>query len=156
MEYHHLLEKIEQILDPVLKNLGVELAEREFVFEHSRWILRLYIDCGEYPVTLEDCKRVSRAVEGVLDVEDFIPHAYTLEVSSAGIDRPLRKKRDFERFQGSYVDVKTKDLVQGRRHFKGVLRGIQGDAILVFEEGQEWLIPLDQLKRAKLKRSIKP
>lgn len=153
MEYHHLLEKIEQILDPVLKTLGIALAEREFVVEHGRSILRLYIDREESPVTLEDCRKVSRAVEGVLDVEDIIPHTYILEVSSPGINRPLRKKGDFERFQGNRIDLKTKDLVKGRRHFKGVLKGMRGDEILVFEDGQEWSIPLDQLKKAKLKRS---
>lgn len=155
VEYHNLLKKIEQILTPVLKNLGVELVEREFVFEHGRRILRLYIERDGTSATLDDCSRVSKGVEGVLDVEDLIPPPYVLEVSSPGIDRPLRKKKDFERFRGKWVDVRTKELVQGRRHFSGVLQEVEGDEIVVLEGGQEWRVPLDQLKKAKLKRSIK-
>lgn len=155
MEYHNLLEKIEEILTPVLKNLGVELVERGFVSEHGRLVLRLSVDCEGSPVTVEDCRRVSHGVEGVLDVENLIPQAYVLEVSSPGIDRPLRKKRDFERFQGEPVDVRTRELVQGRRHFSGVLQRLEGESIVVLEGEQEWSIPLDQLKKAKLKRSAK-
>lgn len=154
MDYLGLLEKITAVVEPILNALGFELADREFVSEQGRWVLRLFIDRETSPVTVGDCQTVSRAVEGALDVEDLIPYRYVLEVSSPGIERPLRKKGDFERFKGNRIELKTKELVQGRRHFSGMLRGIEGENIVIVEENQQWCIPFGQLKKAKVKRRI--
>lgn len=152
MDYQKLLAQIEQLITPVLQGLGLELAEREFLQVQGRWILRLYIDKPEGAVTLEDCERTSRALEGVLDVEDLIPHRYYLEVSSPGLFRPLRQKRDFERFAGNIIELHTRAPLEGRHHFSGILQGIEGESILIQEESREWRIPFALLKKAKIKQ----
>ncbi|MBI4224608.1 MAG: ribosome maturation factor RimP [Deltaproteobacteria bacterium] len=152
MDYEAILEKAEAAVTPVLGGLGYELVEREFLHEQGRWVLRLYIDRADGPVTLEDCERASRALDAALDVEDFIPHRYSLEVSSPGIERPLRHRGDFERFRGAVVDLKAKEPVQGRRHFSGVLKGMEGENIIIEDERGPWQIPFTLLKKAKIKR----
>ena len=152
MDYNQLLEKVEEIVEPVLNHLGLELVEREFAQDYGRWILRIYIDREVGEVIVQDCADASRAIEGVLDVEDLIPHRYSLEVSSPGENRPIRKKGDFERFAGSAIDLKTKEMTQGRHHFSGLLQGMRGEDIIINEGDQEWQIPWALLKKARIKR----
>lgn len=150
-----LLQKIEEGLTPVLADLGYELVEREFAGGGGNTLLRLYIDhSGEghaTPVSIADCERVSRAVEPILDVESWIPGHYTLEVSSPGLDRPLRRPKDFERFQGNRISLKTKQPIAGRSHFIGLLKGLQGESVWMEIDGLEYKIPLDLLKKANVK-----
>lgn len=152
MNTERLLEEVEKLLEPVLKDLGLELVEREFVPAQGRFVLRLYIDREASPVTLDDCEKASKAIEGILDVEDLIPYSYVLEISSPGVNRPLRKEKDFERFLGSFVDVKSKEMIEGRHHFSGILTGIKAGKIALREGEREWLIPLGSLKKARVKR----
>lgn len=102
-------------------------------------------------VTIDDCETASRALEGVLDVENLIPHRYSLEVSSPGLNRPLRRPKDFERFAGEKVDVKTKQALDGRHHFTGILKGINENQVVILEGDREWQIPLEEVKKARLK-----
>lgn len=153
MNYAALLEKIERIVEPVLTPLGFELVEREFATEHGRWTVRLYIDREEGGVSVGDCETVSRALEGVLEVENVLPQAWQLEVSSPGLDRPLRRLKDFQRFVGEMIEVQTTVPQEGRRHFKGVLKGadtVREEFFLQTEE-KEWHIPLNQLKKARIR-----
>lgn len=152
MDYALLLEKVEQTVTPVLDDLGFDLAERQFVQAHGQWVLRLYIDRKEGSVTLADCEQVSRAVEGILDVEDMVPHPYCLEVSSPGIERPLRRPRDFERFKGAVIDLTAREPIQGRRHFRGVLKGLEKENIIVEDEQGPWQIPFSLFKKARIIR----
>ena len=117
-------EKIRQLLDPILKSLGLDLWDLEFQKSGPKWLLRVYIDreIGG-GVTLGDCETVSRDLSTALDVEDFIQHAYTLEVSSPGLDRALTKPEHFERFSGSLVKIKTYQPINKEKVFKGKLRG---------------------------------
>lgn len=151
MQTSKILEQVEELCDPVLETLGYELVERELISEHGKWVLRLYID-REGGVGLKDCETVSRAVEGALDVENLIGPPYFLEVSSPGIDRPLRRPRDFDRFVGEKVDIRVIQPLLGRTHFIGLLKGIHEDKILIEEEDQELQIPLELLKKARLRR----
>lgn len=159
MDTVKLLQQVEEKVQPVLENLGLQLAEREFIFQNGRWILRLYIDRGEGceggTVTLADCETASRALEGVLDVENFIPHRYSLEVSSPGLERPLRYARDFERFAGERVEVTTARHLEGRSHFTGTLIGVRDRQIILKEPEREWKIPFEDLKKAKVKFEFK-
>ncbi|MBI4124531.1 MAG: ribosome maturation factor RimP [Deltaproteobacteria bacterium] len=153
MDYEAILEKVETAVAPVLDHLGYELVEREYVQAQGRWVLRLYIGrADDGSVTLDDCVEASRALEGVLDVEDVIPHPYCLEVSSPGIERPLRHRGDFERFRGAVIDLKAKAPVQGRRHFSGVLKGMEKEHIMIEDERGLWQVPFTLLKKAKIKR----
>lgn len=152
MDYIALLEKIEGDVAPVLGDLGYDLVEREFVQEAGRWILRLYIERPEGAITLDDCERASRSLEGVLNVEDRVPFRYTLEVSSPGFNRPLRRERDFERFKGAAIELKAKAPIQGRHYFRGILRGLEGKDIVIDDERGCWHVPLGLLKKAKIRQ----
>src|SRR5262245_34161679 len=106
------------LAEPHVRGAGLDLVELEWSRDPSGWVLRVFIDRpwqeGAAPVTFEDCERVSRDLSAALDVADLITHAYRLEVSSPGIDRPLRRLDDFRRFAGQRVKTRTNDAVEGR------------------------------------------
>jgi len=102
-------------------------------------------------VSVADCSHVSRDLSAVLDVEDFIPVAYTLEVSSPGLDRPLRGRADFERFAGRQARVVTSEAIDGQTFFRGRLAGVDGDSTLIDgEDGRQHRVPLGLVTRANL------
>ena len=155
MSSEALLQKMEAKLEPILDDLGYELVERELVGGAGSALLRLYIGhAGEpldLPITIEDCEKVSRAVSPILDVEGWISGHYTLEVSSPGLDRPLRRLKDFERFKGNRISLKTKRPLEGRSHFVGTLKGLAGEVIQMEIDGLEYSIPLEIFKKANVK-----
>ncbi len=102
------------------------------------------------PMTVEDCAEISHAISAVLDVADPIAGSYVLEVSSPGIDRPLVKLADFARFAGFEARVETREPVSGRRRFRGPLRGVRGERVLLAVDGEEIEIPFALIQRAKL------
>lgn len=153
MDFLKLLEKVEQFVEPVLASLDLELIEREFIQDQGRWILRLYIDREDGSISLEDCEKVSRTLGALLDVENMMPGRYVLEVSSPGRNRPLRRSKDFEKYIGERIDLKTITAVEGRSNFHGILKGLENNTEVVLEEmGKEWKIPLKFLKKARLKK----
>jgi ribosome maturation factor RimP len=145
------VENIRQILDPILESMGLSLWEMEFQRHGPKWLLRIYIDRESGGVTLSDCEQVSRDLSTALDVEDIIQHAYTLEVSSPGLDRTLTRPEHFVRFTGSNVKVKTYQPVQGQKVFRGKLLGMGDGVIKVELETTEVLeIPLSNITKASL------
>ena len=112
-------------------------------------LLRVYIDRPE-GITVDDCARVSHQISGVLDVEDPIHENYSLEVSSPGLDRPLFTPEQFQRFVGSQVTVKLRNKLQERRRFKGLLKGVEEQELLVVVDGEEYRLPLAQVDKARL------
>jgi len=145
-------DRIRQVLDPILRSLGLDLWELEFQKSGPKWLLRVYIDreIGG-GVTLVDCEAVSRDLGTVLDVEDFIQHAYTLEVSSPGLDRTLTKPEHFIRFTGLAVKIKTYQPIDKEKVFKGKLRGILDTFVRVeVAEGEILAIPLSNIAKASL------
>lgn len=144
------------VLEPILARDGYELVEVEWSRAPGRWTLRVFID-KTGGVNLDDCQLVSRTLDTVLDVEDFIPQAYDLEVSSPGVDRPLRKPADFERFSGQRVHVKSYGPVEGtapgspgRKNWTGVLKGFEDGRVNVDVDGVLHRIPHDQIAKASL------
>ncbi len=113
----------------------MELADLEFVKEGANWYLRVYID-KEGGVTIDDCEAVSRALEAKLDEADPIEQAYILEVSSPGIDRPLKKDEDFVKYQGEMIDVKLYKAQEGRKQFQGKLLGLADGVVSLEEDGK--------------------
>jgi ribosome maturation factor RimP len=105
---------------------------------------------GGGTVTHEDCERVSRDVSAALDVADSIPHAYQLEVSSPGLDRPLRRERDFERFLGESARIRLLDGVEGRRNFLGTLQAVKDGRVEIACDGRSYAIPIEDIARANL------
>jgi len=137
------------MLRPMVEELGYELWELEYSPGRGNGFVRLYID-AEAGITVEDCERVSRAVSELLDVADPVPGQYTLEVSSPGLDRPLRTPAHFARFVGEQVFVELAQPLGGRRRFKGPLVTAGTEAIEVEMEGQRHVLPVAGIRKAHL------
>jgi ribosome maturation factor RimP len=144
-----LKEKLLALLEPEVNSLGYELVELDAPAPTGNRVLRLYID-GEGGIGLDDCERVSHAVSGLLDVEDPIPGHYTLEVSSPGLDRPLRTPEHFRRQVGHLTKVVLKPGRPGRRRYKGKIRGVEDGALVLEADGGPVSLPLDEIETARL------
>lgn len=142
-------EKLTAMAEPAVSSMGYELVGVEYRPNKREGLLRIYIDSAA-GITLEDCEAVSHQISGLLDVEDPIQGAYRLEISSPGLDRPLFKTADFERFAGVEVRVRLSGLWEGRRKFRGILRGVRDARVLIEEEGTEYAVPLDRIDKANL------
>ena len=146
-------EKVTEIAGQILAPLGMGLVDLEYKREGRDMVLRLFIE-KEGGITLDDCSAVSRELSDILDVEDYISDNYTLEVSSPGICRPLKKLADYQRFQGSLVKIRTFEMLADdagnkRKTFLGTLKGIEEGVIsLDLKEGQHASIPLDRVAKA--------
>lgn len=139
----------EDLVRGVVEAEGFEFVHLEYQEKGAASVLRIYID-KPGGVNLSDCQKVSRHAGVVLDVEDLIPHQYTLEVSSPGLERPLFRAADYERFKGSEVRVLTFQKLDGRRRFTGKLLGLSGDNVELECEGRAVSIPLAEIKKANL------
>lgn len=142
-----------EVAGPIIAAEGLELIEVEYTREMGGWILRLYIDRPGAAVGLEDCSKASHAVETALDVEDFIPQEYHLEVSSPGLSRPLRKPQHFERVVGQKIKVKTYGPLfePPRKNFTGKLSNVTPDGVTVDVEGAgPFTIPFKDIAKANL------
>jgi len=138
------------LIEPVVEGLGYEVVDIEYKPHPTNGLLRIYID-GPNGIQLEDCQAVSRQISGVLDVEDPIPGQFNLEISSPGMDRPLRKPEDFERFSGETIRIKlTVPTLEGQRNFTGKLVGIQNDEVVLEMDGETYYLPLDTIDKARL------
>jgi ribosome maturation factor RimP len=144
-----IVDRVSAIADPIFSNEGMELVEIEYRRESKGWVLRLYID-KEGGVTLDDCTRISQEVGRSLDVEDFISTPYTLEVSSPGLARPLKKEKDFMKYRNHMIKVKTIDPIENRRQFKGKLLGITENRIEIAMDGGVFQILLSNVAKANL------
>lgn len=150
MNKKKIIESIEDLAHPILEDGGLELVEVEHVKEGNNWYLRLFID-KPGGVTLEDCKKVNEELSEILDMEDPIPQSYILEVSSPGVERPLKKEKDFERFSGKKIKVKTYIPINNQKKFKGLLQGYRdGNVQMELENGEQVSIPLDKIAKANL------
>lgn len=141
--------RLQSLLEPAVEALGYELVGLELQRGRKHSLLRVYID-SEAGIGVDDCERVSHQVSGVLDVEDPIEGGYTLEVSSPGLDRPLFTARHFERFAGREVRIRVSELLEGRRRFRGELRGFREGNVVIVEDGVERVIPHDVIRSARL------
>ena len=149
MKCSQLLEEIRQVAEPILQSEGLELVDLEYQREAQGWVLRFYID-RDGGVTVEDCAEVSGELGAVLEVRDLIANPYVLEVSSPGLTRPLKKPEDFKKFQNRPVKIKTFEPIDGRRNFKGMLLGLEGEKVRLEMEGQLYEIPLEGIAKANL------
>lgn len=144
-----LRDQLSELLAPVVSGLGYELWEIEFAPRAGGGLLRLYID-SDAGVSLDDCERVSHAVSEALDATDPIPGAYTLEVSSPGLDRVLRTQAHFERFAGERVKLEMMHPIDGRKRFAGRLTHVgRGEITLELERGAVTL-PIEDIHKARL------
>jgi ribosome maturation factor RimP len=149
MDNKLILQKVEELAGPVLENLGYAIVDTELLTDGGRAVLRIYID-KEGGISVDDCKRVSRAIGDIIDVEELIKSRYSLEISSPGIARPLRKPQDFVRFSGVVIKLKTLSPIDGRSNYKGILEGMDGDDILMRVDDVDYRIPISKLAKARI------
>jgi len=153
IEGEDLKEKILKLIEtPVLKK-GIEIVDLEWKRERAGWVLRIFID-KPGGVTIGDCVKISELVGKILDHEDLIHHSYHLEVSSPGIERPLKTKEHFERFKGEKIKVVLKNLYEGRRTLTGINLGTEEGFLKMEVEGKLWKIPLELIKKANLQPEL--
>ena len=136
-------------MDPVISGLGYELVGVEFLSQGRHSMLRVYIDQAD-GIKIEDCEKVSRQLSAWLDVEDPVSGEYRLEVSSPGLERPLFRVADYERFAGQLARLKMRNNVDGRRKFTGRLKGLDGDDVLLEVDGEDIRLRFDEIEKAHL------
>ena len=144
--------KVLPILEPIIAENGLELVDLEFVKEGVNWYLRVYID-KDGGVNIDDCELVSRALEVKLDEKEPIEQAYILEVSSPGIDRPLKKDADFVKYQGEIIDVKLYKAQDGSKQYQGRLLGLE-DGVLSIEEENGNVVKFEQKDTASVRLAV--
>ena len=155
-----LIDRIRAIAERVAGSYGLEIFDVQFRRESNGWMLRIFLDVlddGAAPaspdasVTVDDCAKVSRDVSAILDVEETIGHHYILEVSSPGLDRPLRGAGDYRRFVGRLAKIVVCEAVDNQKHFAGRLQGLERDAVVIeTAPGKRHLLPLSLITRARL------
>ena len=141
--------QLADMLRPTIEAMGCALWGIELASQSRHATLRVFIDKKD-GVDIEDCERVSRQISALMDVEDPIGSAYTLEVSSPGLDRQLFELAHYESYVGSLLKVRLRTNYEGRRNFKGRLAGIEGDEIVLRQEQEEYLFPLEMIDKAQV------
>jgi len=152
-----VIERVRAIADRVAASCGLEIFDVQFRREASGMVLRVQIDrpgpaaTAEDSVSVEDCATISRDLSAILDVDDVVPTAYVLEVSSPGLDRPLTRAGDYERFAGRRAKLVMKRQVDGQGYFKGRLRGVEdGNVLIEAEDKRTHRVPLGLISKANL------
>ena len=138
-----------ELLEPVITALGYEMLGIEYFKQKDGSMLRLYID-NDAGITIDDCTRVNHQVIGVLDVHDPIKEKYLLEISSPGMDRPLFTLEQFKRYSGQEVKMKLREKLDGHRMIRGVIKAVEEKAVIVSDDGVDYLIPEDVIDLAHL------
>jgi ribosome maturation factor RimP len=141
--------EVASLVEPILQDMAFELVDVEFLHSQGKWVLRLTID-REGGVTVDDCARVSRELGDLIDVKDLIRQRYFLEVSSPGLDRPLKKEKDLLRALGKKIKVKMKMPIQGRRNYSGYLSDFVDGTLYMKVEQSEVALPWTQVQKANL------
>ena len=152
-----VVAKVRDIAGRVAADRGLEIFDVQFRREAPGMVLRIQIDrpgpasTAEDSVSVEDCAHVSRELSAILDVEEIVPSAYTLEVSSPGLDRPLRSADDYRRFTGRRAKVVTREPVDGQTFLRGTLGGVdEGHVLIDGEDHKRHRVPMDGIRRANL------
>ncbi|HHG73561.1 MAG TPA: ribosome maturation factor RimP [Persephonella sp.] len=140
------------MLQPLIEERGLKLVDVEYI-TGGKPVLRIYVYNPE-GTSIEDCEWISRRIGALLDVEDLIPVSYILEVSSPGLDRKLKNKEEYEIFKGRDVKIVTKEPLEGKNVFEGVLKGLEGDNVIIQENGEIIKIPLEKISRTNLEFKV--
>ena len=145
-----VIEKVSSLVLPVLHSLGLELFDLQYQKAGKRYLLRVFID-KEGGVTVDDCQRASHEISVLLDIKDAVPGQYKLEVSSPGINRPIRNEQDYEKYRGSKIKVKLFNSISNQKMFIGINHGIEEETLrLEISSEQELSIPLREIAKANL------
>ncbi len=144
-------KSVKELVMPILDELSYELVDVEYKKEGKRWALRIFID-KEGGINTNDCSLVSKKISCLLDVEDPIPQSYSLEVSSPGVERPLRTREHYKRFEGNPVKIRCFSPVKGRKTVRGRIKGVEKEQVVIEEKESKELIeiPFDMISKANL------
>ena len=146
--------EVERIAEDIIRHEELELVAVEYRRESTGWVLRVYID-KDGGVSIGDCKTISRQLADILDAKDVVPYSYRLEVSSPGLNRPLTKEKDFMKYKGETVKLKTLRPINNRRNFKGYLVDFKENSIFLDMDGQSFSIPFCNIEKANLEYNFK-
>ncbi len=153
MNPKEIVKKTYDLLEKYIESLGYEVVSIEFLKDRKGWVLRIYID-KDSGVTIDDCVKVSELVSPILDVEDYINFSYSLEISSPGVNRPLRKVEHFKKVIGKEIKVTLEEGLEKynmRKNYKGILKDVKNDEILLIEiDKNDYEIPIKEIKKANL------
>jgi ribosome maturation factor RimP len=144
-----LVRRVQALVDRVIDRMGYELVGVEYVHQHGRPTLRIFIDKSE-GVTVDDCQEVSGQVGALLDVEEAVPGTYHLEVSSPGFERPLFTQEQFERFVGRRARIRNELPIEGRRNFLGVIERVDAEGVVLLQDGQPIALAFEHMEKANL------
>lgn len=145
---NEIIGKIEKIVLPVLKDLGLELVDVEYLQEGGYFYVRVYIEFLDKEVSLDDCAKVSTLVED--DIDKIIDEKFFLEISSPGVERPLKKEKDYIRFTGNKIKVSLKHKLNDNKNFEGILEKFENETVAL-DTGKEKLeIPFKEIRKANL------
>jgi ribosome maturation factor RimP len=142
------IARVRELAEPIISEQNLELVDIKYVHENRRWFLRITID-KEDGVTLRDCTNVSKEVGYALEIKDVIAHPFHLEVSSPGLERPLKTLRDFEKCLGRTVKIITTEPLEGQNHFRGTIQSVHDGTVYIDSEGKGWSISLKTIDRAQ-------
>lgn len=142
-------QALHALFEPVVEALGCQLWGVEYAAQGKYSVLRVYID-KEEGIDVEDCANVSRQLSGVLDVEDPISGEYTLEVSSPGLDRPLFTLEQYEAHIGHSARVQLRQRFENRRNFKGVIRAVEDDEVILVADDDQYTLPFEWIEKANI------
>lgn len=143
----NLIEAITELTEPIISSEGLELIDVEYQKESRGWVLRFYVD-REGGVTINHCSRLSQEIGDILEVKDIIPHGYILEVSSPGLNRILKREKDFIASIGKTIKVKTSQPIEQRKNFQGTLLYCKQGEVTLKIDSQDVAIPLSQISKA--------
>ncbi len=142
-----IAEEVICLVETILEHEPCELVDVEYKKEAQGWVLRVLID-RDGGVTISDCRSLSRQLSDTLDVKEIVPYAYNLEVSSPGLNRPLKRDEDYMAAMGGTIALKTDRLIEGRKNFKGILVDYRDNSIVLESEDSRWEIPVNAVKKA--------
>jgi len=150
MKRQDITTQVEELLQPIATRMGLETVDVELHGTIERTVLRVLMDRPEGGITVEECARVSEALSRQLDLYDLFAHTYTLEVSSPGLDRPLRTDAEYRRFAGRRAELQTHEAINGQRRFRGTILGVVGDAVVLQVDERQVQISKAAILRAHL------
>jgi len=144
-----LIESIRELIEPIILSEGMELIDIEHLRESRGWVLRFYID-KEGGVTLNNCSHLSEQIGDLIEVKDLIPHSFILEISSPGLNRPLKKEKDFITYIGENIKVKTLKPIDQKKNFQGKLLGYKEGKVMIGSDNQKIYIPFSLISKANI------
>ena len=150
MKREEIESKVEELCMPFCEEKGYEIVEVEYVKEGSEYILRIYAE-KEGGITIEDCVAISKYIDPILDSEDILDNEYRLQVSSPGLDRTLKKEKDFIRYQERLVELRTYEKIDGTKEHEGILKGLIDGNIVLIENDKEVSYKQSDVSLVKLK-----